>query len=351
METRKKVVFFVPNTVGGAERVTITISKLLDQSKYDVQFAIVGNSLGEIIQFIPANYNISFIKIRNIWDFTTCKLIRFFKRIHPNIVFCSLMYLNTRVILSAKIVGGIKTIIRNNNGLHDLRFDNAFLIKKLYPNADELILQTDEMKDEIMNYVRLDEKRVHVIFNPIDVESIEKKLKDVSNPFDSQYINYVFVGRIHFCKGLDVLLSAFAELLKASKKSKLYIVGKIDGSNSYYLKLKDQIQYLQIEDNVIWTGFTTNPYQYIKFADCFVLPSRVEGLPNVLLDAMYLKTPVVVTRSVPVIDRIVSAERGIVVDVDDPVELKTAMTKAINLKIDTRFQESSVDELRKLFEI
>lgn len=348
---RKLVLFCIPPTCGGAERVSLTIAKLLDPLEFDVKVLIIGRSKGEILNFVPERFEVFYIRTRNIWDFTTCKLVRFFKKIHPIIVFSSLMYLNTRVIMAAKIVGGIKTIIRNNNGLQDLRFDNVFLIKKLYPKADELILQTDEMKDEIMNYVKLDEKRVHVIFNPVDVESIDGNLKDVSNPFDSNFVNYVFVGRIHYCKGIDVLLSAFAELIKENKRCRLYIVGKIDESNSYYLKLRGQIQDLQIEDNVIWTGFTTNPYQYIKFADCFVLPSRVEGLPNVLLDAMYLRTPVVATRSVPVIDRIVSAERGIVVDVDDPVELKTAMTKAINLKIDTRFQESSVDELGKLFEI
>ena len=118
------------------------------------------------------------------------------------------------MILAAKIVGDIKIIIRNNNGLSTVRFDNSFLIKKLYPKADEIILQTEEMRDEIMKFVKLDRDKVHVVFNPIDIESISRNLKDVSNPFEKKYANYVFVGRIAHCKGIDVLLSSFAALLK-----------------------------------------------------------------------------------------------------------------------------------------
>lgn len=346
---KQLVVFCVPPSCGGAERVTLTIAKLLDLSKFDVKIVIVGRTKGDIVDFIPSSFDIIHIKTRTIWDFTTCKLVNLFIRIHPDIVFCSLMYLNTRVILAANIVGNIKTIIRNNIGFYRMRFDKSLLIKLLYPKADEIILQTEEMKDEIMKNVKLDNDKVHVVFNPIDVESIESNLKNISNPFEKQYVNYVFVGRIAYCKGLDVLISSFVALLKENPQCRLYLVGKIDNSNSYYLNLKEQIKNLGIDNSVVWTGFTTNPYQYIKYADCFVLPSRTEGLPNVLLDAMYLKVPVVATRSVPVIDRIVPSKRGIVVDVEDEVALKEAMSKAVSIKIQEDYNEGSKEELIKLF--
>ena len=347
---KKTVLFCVPPNCGGAERVTLTIAKLLDLKKFDIKIVIIGSSKGEIVDFVPDSFDIIHIKTRNIWDFTTCKLVNLFKKIHPDVVFCSLMYLNTRVILAAKIVGNIKTIIRNNIGFYRMRFDNSLLMKLLYPKADEIILQTEEMRIEIMKYIKLECNKLHVIFNPIDVESIGRNLKDISTPFDSKYINYVFVGRIDHCKGLDILISSFAALLEEQPQCRLYIVGKIENSNSYYLQLKQQIEKLKIKDSVVWIGFTKNPYQYIKYADCFVLPSRVEGLPNVLLDAMYLKVPVVVTRSVPVIDRLVSTQRGLVVDVEDVLALKNAMSEAINLTIKDGYHEGSKDELIKLFE-
>lgn len=347
---KKKVLFCVPPSCGGAERVTLTIAKLLDSEKYDVKVVIIGKTTGEIKEFIPDYMEITHVKINNIWDFTTLKLIRLFKKEKPNTVFCSLMYLNVRIILAAKIVGKIKTVVRNNIAFGRMRFDNAFLIKKLYPNADAIILQTDEMKQEIMAALNVEESKLHVIFNPIDTDSIETKLKKVESPFNEKCQNYVFVGRIDYVKGLDVLIPAFAKVVALNQNARLFLVGKIVETDSYYQLLKKQITDLHLEDYIVWTGFTNNPYQYIKYADCFVLPSRVEGLPNVLLDAMYLQVPVVATRSVPVIDRIVTTERGIVIGLEDEKALLHAMQKAINLKINVPYVFDKNKELSLLFE-
>lgn len=347
---KRKVLFCVPPNVGGAERVTLTIAKLLDREKYDIKIIIVGRTTGEIKEFVPNYMGIIHVKIRNIWDFTTFRLINLFKQEKPNTVFCSLMYLNTRVILAAKIVGGIKILIRNNNSLTSLRFDDKWLVKRLYPKADAIILQTNEMKEELCQSIQIDDKKVHVIFNPIDVDTINEQLKTSKSPFNAEYVNYVFVGRINYVKGLDVLIPAFAEVVKRNANSRLYIVGKVIESDLYFQSLQKLVIDLHIEEHVIWTDFTKNPYQYIKYANSLVLPSRVEGLPNVLLDAMYLQVPIVATQSVPVIERIVSKERGIVVDVNDVIALATAMQKVVELEIKTQYFPKDIDSIVNLFE-
>lgn len=346
---KKKVLFCVPPNCGGAERVTLTIAKLLDKEQYDVTIVIVGKTKGEIIEFVPDYFDVVHVKIRNIWDFTTFRLVRLFRKLCPNIVFCSLMYLNIRVILAAHIVGGIKTIVRNNIGFDMMRFDKAFLIKKIYPYADIIILQTDEMKKEMKKNVNICDEKLRVIFNPIDVDLIAEKLKNISSPFNSEYTNYVFVGRIDYSKGLDILIKAFARVVDLNRNSRLYLIGKIISTNKYYCSLVKLITDLNLDSYIEWVGFTTNPYQYVKYANCLVLPSRVEGLPNVILDAMYLRTPVVVTRSVPVIDRLVSSSRGIIVDVEDIDSLVHAMYKVIQIEITEDYKQASVAELRSLF--
>lgn len=346
---KHKVLFCVPPNVGGAERVTLTIAKLLDREKYDVKVVIVGRTTGEIKEFVPDYMEIIHVKVRNIWDFTTWRLVNVFKKEKPDVCFCSLMYLNVRVILAAKIVGGIRIVVRNNIAFDRMRFDNAMLIKTLYPRADAIILQTDEMKQEMKAALKIDESKLHVIFNPIDTDSIKTKLKNAVSPFKKECQNYVFVGRIDYVKGLDVLISAFAKVAVQNQNARLFLVGKIVETDSYYQSLKKQIAELKLENYIIWTGFTNNPYQYIKYADCFVLPSRIEGLPNVLLDAMYLQVPVVATRSVPVIDRIVSPDRGTVVDVNDDVALSVAMENAIKMKVKELYESNNDIELTQLF--
>lgn len=346
---KKKILFCVPPSCGGAERVTLTIAKLLDKEKFNIKVVIIGKTTGEIKEFIPDYMDIIHVKIHNIWDFTTLKLIKLFKKEKPNTVFCSLMYLNVRIILAAKIVGGIRAIVRNNIAFNKMRFDKAFLIKRLYPYADVIILQSEEMKQEIKDAIKIEKHKLHVIFNPIDTTYIEEKLKQCTSPFDIKYLNFVFVGRIDYVKGLDVLLPAFAKIVKHNTISRLYIVGKIFEADPYFQSLQKLVIELHLEEHIIWTDFTNNPYQYIKYANCFVLPSRVEGLPNVLLDAMYLQVPVVATRSVPVIDRIVTTGRGIVVDVDNSDALASAMMKMINLQINAPYIPNGNEKLISLF--
>ena len=230
------------------------------------------------------------------------------KQEKPNIVFCSLFHLNVRLIVAAKIVGGIKIIIRNNSSFNHLRCDNAVLVKTVYRYADAIVLQTEEQQKEMLQILKCDKRKLHVIFNPVDKEYIEQMLQNAKSLYDRDCLNYVYIGRIHQCKGVEILLEAFAKISKLHNNARLYIVGKINESDSYYQFLKHKTEELNLTEEIVWTDFTKNPYQYIKYADCLVLPSRIEGLPNVLLEARYLQTPIVATKSVPVVEKIVPNE-------------------------------------------
>ena len=80
-------------------------------------------------------------------------------------------------------------------------------------------------------------------------------------------------------------------------------------------------------------GFDTNPYKWVKGADCYVLSSRTEGLPNSLIEAMHIGVPVVATRCIPIIERIVAdGYNGYLTDVDDIASMEEAMLKAVKLR-------------------
>ncbi|RYF19990.1 MAG: glycosyltransferase, partial [Flavobacteriales bacterium] len=119
----------------------------------------------------------------------------------------------------------------------------------------------------------------------------------------------------------------------------------------YYNELTAQIFKLDLTDKIIFIGFTDNPYIYMKFADCFVLPSRNEGLPNVVIESLFLGTPVAVTASVPVIRRIVrDGIDGFIVDVDDAEGLADAMVKSVNLgRVSSSYKSATREDFEKLF--
>ena len=347
---RKKVLFFLPPNVGGAERMTITYAKLLDKDLYSIKFVVVGKERGDIINFIPEEYEALFIKTRNIYDFVTLRIYRLLRKECPDIVFCSLMYLSPRLIVAAKLKGNIKIIIRSNIGLFRINSSlSRFLTRKTFPLADKIILQTQEMYDEAREWFGDDiQDKFITIPNPIDKQTIDNNISTGKNPYDVSYMNYVFVGRISYVKGIDVLLNAFEEIIDKIPNARLYIVGKVE-SEDYYQSLLEFIKKNNISDRIIFVGFQINPHIYIKHADCLVLPSRVEGMPNVVIDAMYLKTPVVVTRSVPVIEELVDDEHGITIPVDDVNALAIAMLKMQNMNIEKSYSNMSESLVKNIF--
>lgn len=140
MKTKKKVLFFIPKGIGGAQKITILISSFLPKDLYDIRYIIVGKKKEQDMTYLISNKsNIDYINIINAWDFLTIKIINKLKKYKPDIVFSSLMYLNARVIAAAKIVGNIKIIIRNDNMLKIMRYDNLLLLKLLYLNSATLL--------------------------------------------------------------------------------------------------------------------------------------------------------------------------------------------------------------------
>lgn len=347
-DKRKKILFFTPSGVGGAERVTLTIAKMLPRDEYEVKVVFVSRDIGDLKDFVPEWMPIIHIKTRNIWDFTTLKIYSLFRKEKPYAVFCSLIHLCTRIAFAAKFAGIIKSIFRSNISSKRWRWDYRFLGKMIFKHADTIIMQTEEMKNDFEDdFPKL--KNVVVIPNPIDTETIERKLMSATNPLDPQKTNYVYTGRLHAVKGLDTLLKSFAIVKKQIPDVKLTIVGSTTQEPRNYALLTKLVEELELADSVEFAGFQDNPYKYVKHADCFVLPSRNEGYPNALLEAMYLQTPVVATRSVPIIDRIVTADRGIVVDVDDTNALSNAMVKALTIKITKAYECGNNNEFIKLF--
>lgn len=351
---KRKILFFLPNSVGGAERVTITIAKMLDVEKYDVKFVVVGRSLGEIVKFIPENYDTKLLHVFNIWDFAICKMVRLLKKERPQVVFSSFRYLNVRVIAASNMVGGIKTIVRNENTLRTLNMLNYYLVKCSYPKADIVVAQQEEMRKEIIAEIKLPDDKVVVLHNPIDIETINKKLINSTNPYPKvEGIKYVWVGRVSYLKGQDILIKALSIVHKKDGNSHLYFVGKFSENDNYYRAIYNEIINLGLQDFVHFVGYTDNPYAWMKYADCFVLPSRIEGLPNSLIEAMYIGKPVVATTCIPVIERIVNdGINGILVKSEDYEAMANAMQSALYLKMgQLHYQPASYMDVCNLFEL
>ncbi len=351
---RRKALFFLPSSTGGAERMTITIGKMLPMDDFEVKFIIVGRNTGSIGRFIPSEYTTEFLYISNVWDFFTLKLMRIMRRERPHVVFCSLMVYNSRVALAAHFIGGIKIVIRNNNDFTNMRKDKLLLCKATYPLANVIIAQQEEMMQDIIKHIPKVADKIVVLQNPVDVSTIKAKA-NAPSPFPpnlkQRECNYVCVARFTHAKGQDVLAKAFAILAKKNKDAHLYFIGKYDENDHYCKQVKQIVIDSGLDDRVHFVGFDDDPYRWMRHCNCLVLPSRREGLPNVLIEAQYLGIPVAATESLPVIRRIVKEGiNGYTAPSDNPKALAEAMEKAITLHdVPTTYKSAEPSEFIKLF--
>lgn len=332
---KRKVLFFIPKGVGGAQKISISISKMLPAEQYEVKYILVGkrNEM-DMRNLIADKTQIESITIINAWDFLTLRILRKIKEEKPDIVFSSLMYLNIRVILAAKIVGGIKVIVRNDNMLKIQRADSVFLLRHTYNKADVIIAQQDEMREELIEVLKLDRDKVVVRHNPVDREDIFRKAKEPSPYLDKATIKYIWTGNFSptGSKGQDVLIKAFRIVKTKLPNAHLYLLGNYSEKDKYFKDITQFVTDNHLTEAVHIVGFRKNPYPWVKNADCFVLPSRIEGLPNALVDAMILSKPVVATTCIPVIGRMVKdGYNGYLVPSEGHEAMAEAMIKALTL--------------------
>ena len=173
-----------------------------------------------------------------------------------------------------------------------------------------------------------------------------------SSPFNNnKHVRFVAVGRYHIDKGFDMLVRAFAQVKVHIPNAELYVVGAYDENNEVYRNVRQFVEDEHLEDCVFCVGFKENPYIYMRYADCFVLSSRNEGLPNVMIEALYLGTPVAAMKCIPVIQRIVAeCKNGYLASAGNVTELAEAMNKASKLgRIQTTYNQNSEKKFEEVF--
>lgn len=353
---RKKVLFFTHAGVGGAERMTVNIAKMLPENEYEIIFCLVswlkhGRGDSSIRDFIPADVSISEIIIRSQFDYLR-KLLKKMKEVRPDYVFCSTMPNNQRILILSPFISRCKFIVRNDNYLFTLPRIKKAALSISYRFADLIVAQTEEMRDEFLA-IGLDRKKIKVLHNPVDADTIRYMAKE-HNPYREygDSVNYVAVGRFAHQKGYDLLVRAFAEVLKDNSNSELWIVGdhNMDGG-IIRSGIEEYASINGFEHKLHIVGYTSNPYPYISNADCFVLSSRYEGLPNVLVESLTLGTPAAAFECIPIIGRIIEdGKNGYLAKPEDVSGLAEAMRLSSKLDcITTTYCPARKEQFTELF--
>ena len=167
------------------------------------------------------------------------------------------------------------------------------LIGRFYPWADRIVSVARGTADDLSRTAGLPRERIDVVHNPIVTPEL-KQLADA--PLDHPWFRpgeppvVVSVGRLAEQKDFGTLLSAFAQV-REDRDARLVILGEGPERGS----LEALITELGLDGAAALPGWVQNPYPWMKGAGAYVLSSRWEGLPSVLIEALYCGVPIVAT--------------------------------------------------------
>lgn len=196
------------------------------------------------------------------------------------------------------------------------------------PHYDHIVCVSDDLLRQCRR-LRVSEARLSLIENAIDVEQYRRTLDvaaakaQLGIAADDLLIGAV--GRLSPEKGFDTLLKAVAQLRQQNVDVRLLIVGEGDDRS----RLESLIHQLRLGPSVKLMGYCTEPRDVVQALDVFVLPSYREGLPNALLEAMALETPVVATRVAGVPRLVRHEETGLLVEPGEVDALASAIERMV----------------------
>ncbi len=129
------------------------------------------------------------------------------------------------------------------------------------------------------------------------------------------------IGRLVWQKGFEYFIEAIPDVLNKIPEAMFLIVG--EGELKEELKVKSRI--LKLDDKIIFTGFRNDIKDVLASVDIFVMPSLLEGLPVVLLEAMAMKKPIVATKIEGIREVLENGLTGLLVSPKDPQLLSEAI--------------------------
>ena len=299
MQNKKQSILFLLPSLrgGGAERVIVTLLKHLDRSKFRLTLAVVDAREAVFQKDLPTDVefiNLDAARVR----YALPRIIALIWKQQPDVVFSTLGHLNLALAIIRPLLPGSVRYLARESSIVSKALQNystpglwTFLYRKFYKRHDLLVCQSYAMQVDLMDCFNFPSDRSVIINNPLDVEYVRKMASATFVPLglSSARIKLVAVGRLANVKGFDLLIDAIAML--NNPDIHLCILGEGRLSD----ELKQQALVRGVENQVEFVGFQDNPYAWLAEADAFVLSSRFEGFPNVVLEALACGTPVIAT--------------------------------------------------------
>ncbi len=207
------------------------------------------------------------------------------------------------------------------------------------------IIQTEATRRTLLEVYNISEEKM--IFAPYDGgghlfkqvlmedPSIDRELIHKKFSIPKEAVVFTFVGTLIYLKGVDLLIEAFAKILSQDPNLFLLIVGPDGGAGSkgQLLHLTDQVRQLDLSDKVQFAGYKKRRelVEIYRMTDVFVLPSRKDVWPKVLVEAALAGIPIITTVASGASHELVrDGENGFIIQTNDADSLAGAMIRLLD---------------------
>ncbi len=344
----RSILFVLPALgIGGAEKSIIELFKVIDYSRYEVDLLLLVNE-GQLIFQVPQEVNI--IKPSGIVSKFNQGISKAIKQLvgdheyglaikrlsmtvshkmrsknyKPYVEWMSIKNevetLERRYDIAIAYLQGLAEYYVADKVKADQKIfwmhtsfkahNDADDIERSYINAfDKVVCVSEAARRDFIELFPDKMQKTEVFHNIVDVEEVTKKAElETPLPDDGKF-KIVSVGRLHYAKGYDISIQAFAQFRKKYPNTAFYIVGTGPEKDA----LQKLIQQLQLEEDCHLVGSTLNPYPYMKQADVVLQASRYEGYCIVLAEAKALNKPIITTDFFGAREQIIDGQTGIIV--------------------------------------
>ncbi len=322
---------------GGVEKSLVDILTHIDTQKHDVDLLLL-EELGDYADLLPPEIHINFKCLKNTYGSLGTCLIRCIQQkdwlcLKMRLIFLIMKLLGEEKISLAQklltdgkhydcVIGfrrGICTQIASNAVNTDCRItwwhhgefntdpDSYYREVK---NCDSIVAVSNACKEFLSKEVPAITDRIVTIPNMLDVQKVQRKSEAFMPYQNTGILHIVSVGGLvpekHFC---NAILAA-----KELKRKNIRFQWHLVGEGCMQQELEQQILNAGVEDCFIMEGNQPNPYPYMKYADLFVHPSYVESQGIVVMEAMALGVPCIVTKSLGPCEFIEDGVNGILTE-------------------------------------
>jgi len=307
---------------GGAERALLQIASRLDRNKWE-PLVISLSGPGKITGLLEAqDITVRCLNARSRWDIGVLSRLRAqLREFRPDVLQTFLFHANIAGRVAARRLG-IPVVV---SGVRVVETDARWRMQ-VDRMTNRLVTHNVCVSKSVEDQYRqlgVSADRLSVIPNGVDLQRFEAATPADLAQFDvpTGARTVLTIGRLHRQKGIDALIQAMRDVMSEAADIHLLIAG--EGAE------RDKLQQLAAEAGygarIHFVGWSDDVPSLLHASDLFVLASRWEGMPNVLLEAMAARRPVVATDVEGVRECVEDGRSGVIVPPDDAAALSTAI--------------------------